>query len=224
MAVGSRTADECQRKYIEDTQGKRSQKHVSKKKQAKQVQNDKKDNADEKKTIKITAGVGTLKRKRQMRDCLEQLPKDNHDDFFTATPLQKQRVLLPSFQYSQDDDFLLDMDRNPASPLSITFPLTDTPQCQHVSPGMLASVKSDDYDKYVFHMQKNAKKFGKRNGGLAWGNIRKKAVENDFSSPTTIRKALFNKDIGENTAIAKYFVDATESDEEEQDYYFSNSD
>lgn len=50
------------------------------------------------------------------------------------------------------------------------------------------------------------------------------AVENDFSSPTTIRKALFNKDIGENTAIAKYFVDATESDEEEQDYYFSNSD
>lgn len=31
-------------------------------------------------------------------------------------------------------------------------------------------------------------------------------------------------DIGENTAIAKYFVDATESDEEEQDYYFSNSD
>ncbi|EGV96873.1 Kinetochore-associated protein KNL-2-like [Cricetulus griseus] len=116
------------------------------------------------------------------------------------------------------------MDRNPVSPLSITLPLTDTPQCQHVSPGMLASVKSDDYDKYVFHMQKNAKKFGRRKGGLAWGNIRKKTVENDLSSPTPIRKALFNKDLGDNTAISKYFVDAIESDEEEKDYYFSNSD
>lgn len=223
MAVGSRTADECQRKYIEDPQSKRSRKHVSKKKQADfKVQNGEKDNADEQKTVKITARVGTLKRKRQMRDYLEQLPKDNHDDFFSATPLQKQRVLLPSFQYSQDDDFLLDMDRNTASPSSVT--LSDTPQCQHVSPGMLAPVKSDDYDKYVFHMQKNAKKYGKSNG-FVWGNIRKKTVESDLSSLTSIRKTLFNKDLGENTAIAKCFVDdAIESDEEEKDYYFSNSD
>ncbi|XP_036062456.1 mis18-binding protein 1 isoform X2 [Onychomys torridus] len=223
MAVGSRTADECQRKYIEDPQGKRPRKHVSKKKQADfKVQNGEKDSADEQKTIKITARVGTLKRKRQMRDYLEQLPKDNHDDFFSATPLQKQRVLLPSFQYSQDDDFLLDMDRNTASPSPIT--LSDTPQCQHVSPGMLAPVKSDDYDKYVYHVQKNAKKHGKSNG-IVWGNIRKKTVENDLSSLTSIRKTLFKKDLGENNAIAKCFVDdAIESDEEEKDYYFSSSD
>lgn len=31
-------------------------------------------------------------------------------------------------------------------------------------------------------------------------------------------------DLGENTAITKYFDDAIESDEEEKDYYFSNSD
>ncbi|XP_013210654.1 mis18-binding protein 1 [Microtus ochrogaster] len=223
MAVGSRTADECQRKYIEDSQGKRSQKQVSKKKQASfKVKNGEKENAVEKNTIKITARAGTLKRKRQMRDYLEQLPQDNHDDFFTATPMQKQRIMLPSFQYSQDDDFQLDVDRNPASPSSVTLPLTDTPQCQHVSPGMLASIKSEDYDKYVFHMQKNAKKYGKC--GLVWGNIRKKTVENDFSPTTSIRKALFNKDLGENTAITKYFNDAIESDEEEKDYYFSNSD
>ncbi|XP_038192742.1 mis18-binding protein 1 [Arvicola amphibius] len=223
MAVGSRTADECQRKYIEDSQGKRSQKQVSKKKQASfKVKNGEKENALEKNTIKITARAGTLKRKRQMRDYLEQLPQDNHDDFFTATPMQKQRIMLPSFQYSQDDDFQLDVDRNPASPSSVTLPLTDTPQCQHVSPGMLASIKSDDYDKYVFHMQKNAKKYGKC--GLVWGNVRKKTVENDVSPTTSIRKALFNKDLGENTAITKYFNDAVESDEEEKDYYFSNSD
>ncbi|XP_051002818.1 mis18-binding protein 1 [Acomys russatus] len=224
MAVGSRTADECQRKYIEEPQGKGSRKCVSKKKQANfKVQNGKEDNANDKQTIKITARVGTLKRKRQMRDCLEQLPKDNHDDFFSATPLQKQRVLLPSFQYCQDDDFLLDMDRNPDSPSSSTVPLIKTPQCQHVSPGMLASIKRDDCDKYVYHMQKNAKKCGKSNGGLVWGNIRKKAVETGPLSPTPTRKTLFSKDLGENSGISKYFIDATESDEEEEDYYFSNS-
>lgn len=40
----------------------------------------------------ITAKVGTLKRKQQMREFLEQLPKDNHEDVFTATPFQSRRV------------------------------------------------------------------------------------------------------------------------------------
>lgn len=31
-------------------------------------------------------------------------------------------------------------------------------------------------------------------------------------------------DLGENTVITKYVDDAIESDEEEKDYYFSNSD
>lgn len=44
--------------------------------------------------MKITAKVGTLKRKQQMRDFLEQLPKDDHDDFFSATPLQHQKILV----------------------------------------------------------------------------------------------------------------------------------
>lgn len=40
----------------------------------------------------ITAKVGTFKRKQQMRDFLDHLPKDNHDDVFTATPFQNRRV------------------------------------------------------------------------------------------------------------------------------------
>lgn len=50
--------------------------------------------ADKKQMIKITAKVGTLKRKQQMRNFLEQLPKDDHDDFFSTTPLQNQRVVV----------------------------------------------------------------------------------------------------------------------------------
>ena len=34
MAVGSRSADECQKKYMEDPRGKRFQKHDTKKKPA----------------------------------------------------------------------------------------------------------------------------------------------------------------------------------------------
>ncbi|XP_057579657.1 mis18-binding protein 1 isoform X2 [Hippopotamus amphibius kiboko] len=95
MAVGSRSADECQSKYMENPRGKRSQKHVTKKKPVNpKGQNGKIGDADKKQTIKITAKVGTLKRKQQMREFLEQLPKDDHDDFFSTTPLQHQRVLL----------------------------------------------------------------------------------------------------------------------------------
>ncbi|XP_075860169.1 mis18-binding protein 1 isoform X2 [Microcebus murinus] len=223
MAVGSRSAEECQKKYMENPRGKGSQKHVTKKKPANSKgQNGKRENTDKKQTIKITAKVGTLKRKKQMRDFLEQLPKDDHDDFFSTTLLQNQRVLLPSFQDSEDDeDILPNMDKNPTTPSSVIFPLAKTPQCQHVSPGMLASINRNDCDKYVFCMQKNHKS----NGGIVWGNIKKKMVETDFTTPTSRRKSQFNKDLGENCGIGKLFTNAMESlDEEEKDYYFSNSD
>ncbi|XP_004682159.1 PREDICTED: mis18-binding protein 1 [Condylura cristata] len=220
MAVGSRSAEECQKKYTENPREKGSRKHVTEKKPVNpKNRNGKIGDAAKTQIVKITARVGTLKRKQQMRDFLEQLPKDDHDDFFSTTPLQNQRVLLPSFQDSQEeDDILPNMDRNPSPPSSVIFPLAKTPQCQHVSPGMLASINRDDCDKYVFRMQKNHK------SGVVWGNIKKKIVENDFSTPTS-RKTSFNKELGENSGIGKLFTNAMESlDEEEKDYYFSNSD
>ncbi|KAM5177749.1 mis18-binding protein 1 [Callospermophilus lateralis] len=221
-AVGSRTAKECQKKYLEDPRGKGPQKHVIKKKQVNpKGQNGEREN-DKKQNIKITAKVGTLKRKQQMRDFLEQLPKDDHDDFFSTTPLQNQkRVLLPSFQDSQDaDDILPNMDRNPTTPSSVIFPLAETPQCRHVTPGMLISINRNDCDKYVYRMQKNHKS----NGGIVWGNVKKKRVETNFSTPTS-RKTLFNQDLGDTSGIGKLLTNAMEpSDEEEIDDYFSNSD
>uniref|UniRef100_A0A8D1FZX1 Mis18-binding protein 1 n=1 Tax=Sus scrofa TaxID=9823 RepID=A0A8D1FZX1_PIG len=191
MAVGSRSADECQRKYLKDSQGKGSRKHVTKKNPAKpKGQNGKVSDTDKKQAIKITAKVGTLKRKQQMRDFMEQMPKDDHDDFFSTTPLQHQRILLPSFQdIQEEDDILPDMDKNPTTPSSVIFPLAKTPQCQHISPGMLASINRDDCDKYVFHMQKNHKS----KGGIVWGNIKKKTGETDFATPPSRRKTPFNK-------------------------------
>ncbi|KAM5235478.1 mis18-binding protein 1 [Ctenodactylus gundi] len=222
MVVGSRSAKECQKKYMEEPQRKRSQKNTTKKKQANpKGQHGERDPPNKKQTFKITAKVGTLKRKQQMRDFLDQMPKDDHDDFFSTTPRQKQRVLLPRFQGSQDgDDILPDMDRNPATPAaSLTGPLAKTPQCQHISPGMLASISREDCDKYVFRIQKSHRS----NGGIVWGNVKKKTVETD-NSPPTPRKALLNKDL-EDSGIGKLFMNNMESlDEEEKDYYFSNSD
>ncbi|XP_030806354.1 mis18-binding protein 1 [Camarhynchus parvulus] len=137
MAVGSRSAQECQGKYLEEQQGKANKQQPRKTTAGKP---EKKDPADKKEPV-ITAKVGTLKRKQQMREFLEHLPKDNHDDVFTATPLQKRRVQLPALRGSQDgdtEDFALS--ELPLTPSSGLFPPVKTPQCEHISPGMLVPI------------------------------------------------------------------------------------
>ncbi|XP_017680924.1 PREDICTED: mis18-binding protein 1 [Lepidothrix coronata] len=92
----------------------------------------------DKKELVISARVGTLKRKRQMREFLEHLPKDNHDDVFTTTPFQNRRVKLPPLRNDDPEDFSLG--ELSLSPSSAVFPLAKTPQCEHISPGMLAPI------------------------------------------------------------------------------------
>ncbi|NXC62627.1 M18BP protein, partial [Aleadryas rufinucha] len=93
MAVGSRSAQECQGKYLEEQQGKGSKQQPKKTTSGKSEQKAGSCVAPAgKKEAAITARVGTLKRKQQMREFLEQLPKDNHDDVFTTTPFQSRRV------------------------------------------------------------------------------------------------------------------------------------
>ncbi|KFV40351.1 Mis18-binding protein 1, partial [Gavia stellata] len=87
MAVGSRSAEECHQKYVEEQQTKGSKKHAKT-----TTTSGKTEKKDKKEPVTITAKVGTFKRKQQMRDFLDHLPKDNHDDIFTATPLQNRRV------------------------------------------------------------------------------------------------------------------------------------
>ncbi|NXE98524.1 M18BP protein, partial [Menura novaehollandiae] len=99
MAVGSRSAEECHRKYVQEQQGKGSKQQPKKTTLGKPEQKGTSTlvwtsvlvPVDKKEPV-ITAKVGTFKRKQQMREFLEQLPKDNHDDVFTATPFQSRRV------------------------------------------------------------------------------------------------------------------------------------
>ncbi|NWT38835.1 M18BP protein, partial [Chroicocephalus maculipennis] len=99
MAVGSRSAEECHQKYVEEQQSESSKTCVKKSTTSLKAEQKGTDiltsvliHADKKEPVAITAKVGTLKRKQQMRDFLDHLPKDNHDDIFTATPFQNRRV------------------------------------------------------------------------------------------------------------------------------------
>ncbi|NXR04938.1 M18BP protein, partial [Sagittarius serpentarius] len=94
MAVGSRSAEECHQKYVEEQQAKGSKTHAKKATTSAKPEQKGTDILfpNKKEPVTITAKVGTFKRKQQMRDFLEHLPKDNHDDIFTATPFQNRRV------------------------------------------------------------------------------------------------------------------------------------
>uniref|UniRef100_A0A7M4EZ56 Myb-like domain-containing protein n=1 Tax=Crocodylus porosus TaxID=8502 RepID=A0A7M4EZ56_CROPO len=171
MTLGTRSAEECQQKYMEEHQMKSSKTRVGKTTASgKKEEKDVAPKIEHENPVMVTAKAGTLKRKQQMRDFLDQLPKDNHDDIFTTSPFQNRRLELPAFWESQDDDVFELMDSNPVSPVSSIFPSVKTPQCEHISPSMLGSINRKDYDKHVFRMQK------KKGNAATWGNIKKKSV------------------------------------------------
>ncbi|KAM7019415.1 mis18-binding protein 1 [Passerculus sandwichensis] len=212
MAVGSRSAQECQGKYLEEQQETANKQQPRKTTVGKA---ESKDPADKKEPV-ITAKVGTLKRKQQMREFLEHLPKDNHDDIFSATPLQKRRVQLPALRGSCDgdaEDFALP--ELPLSPSSGLFPPVKTPQCEHISPGMLVPINRSDYDRHVFRMQKNTR--GSRG---TWDKVKKKLAGAVHETPASCR----TKRVTPAPVVGNLFTAETPNSScssEEQDSYFS---
>ncbi|XP_027761532.1 LOW QUALITY PROTEIN: mis18-binding protein 1 [Empidonax traillii] len=173
MAVGSRSAHECHGKYLEQQEAKGSKSQAKKAKARQPEQKDKKE-------LVISAKVGTLKRKQQMREFLEHLPKDNHDDVFTTTPFQSRRVKLPTLRDDDPEDFTLgELSLTPGSAM---FPLAKTPQCEHISPGMLAPINRKDVDRHVLRMQKKAQ--GSRG---TWDKVHKKSAGTVLGTPASRR-------------------------------------
>ncbi|KAG7238491.1 hypothetical protein INR49_030764 [Caranx melampygus] len=105
----------------------------------------------------ISARVGTLKRKEQVRQFLEAMPREDVDDIFSSTYMQNKGFEVPSMCLSENQDVAMS-DLEPVTPKSKVFPEMKTPQCLHVTPGMLGSPDRKNDDKCVYQLQKRMKK------------------------------------------------------------------
>ncbi|XP_063802728.1 mis18-binding protein 1-like [Pseudophryne corroboree] len=226
MAVGSRSAPHCQEKYMERQQTKGSKAQAKKKvnsakKKADAAKMKLETNSKEKETVEITANVGTLKRKRQMREFLDQMEKDDHDDLFSDTMFQSMKVKLPTMSASsQEFDFQLP-EQSPTTPTSPpVFPIARTPECEYLSPGMLEPINMDENDKYVYRLQKSHK----WDKIMCWDKLKKRSRD-FYHQKSTLRMQFPNKDIAKPTFIRKLFEKVApemSDNEEEKDYYFSD--
>ncbi|KAL7992822.1 hypothetical protein Chor_017078 [Crotalus horridus] len=205
--VRTRSAEECQQKYMAKQEGRKRPPN-------KTTKPGKKEERD-RGTQQPLAKVGTLKRKQQMRNFLEQMPKDNHDDIFTSTPFQNKNT---KFYVAPEEDVFQLKDRHPITPASAIFPWVKTPQCDHVSPGMLESLDRKNWEKHVFHMQNNIK--GKER---TWLNVKKKSAVTGFTTSMSPRTNVFTfEDATTSDGVRNLFeVEEGIQSDEEDDMYFS---
>ncbi|XP_076835153.1 mis18-binding protein 1 isoform X2 [Brachyhypopomus gauderio] len=207
LVVGTRTAEECQQQYsarYQTRERRRPNRKLAKSDEPK------------KESVQITAKVGTLKRKKQMWEFLDGMPKDDHDDIFTATPMRNKQIKLPVWSTNGDEPDFSQL-QNPQTPTSSIFSSVKTPQCLHITPGMLGSNNRNNNDKYIYQLQK-VKKLSK-SGRIA-------TPKEKFTPVASVRKTkkrCVAED--ENFVVWNMLSDkdvpvTKDEDEEEEDDYF----
>ncbi|XP_049319497.1 mis18-binding protein 1 [Astyanax mexicanus] len=212
LIVGTRSAEECQEQYAAHYQTKRKQRGKQKEKKAPKSQE------PEKETAQITAKVGTLKRRKQMWEFLDHMPKDDHGDVFTGSPMHSKQIKLPVWSTNGDETDFNQL-QNPQTPSSRLFSTNSvkTPQCLHITPGMLGSVNRKNNDKYIYQLQK-LKKHG--NPG------RKASSKEEKFTPVSSGKKTKKRCVAEDdnfvvwNMLSDKDIPSTKDDEEEEDDYF----
>ncbi|XP_051942137.1 mis18-binding protein 1 isoform X2 [Hippocampus zosterae] len=213
MMVGTRSAEECHNKDLA-LQDCHTPTESTRKKQKKKAAEAPKGTGHP----IISAGLGTFKRKQQVRQFLETMPRENTDDAFSAT--HNKCFEIPSMCPDGDQDFKISQ-LEPLTPVSLHFPQVKTPRCLHASPGLVYSTNRSDEDRYVFQLQKAIKR------NQVKGH--KKVPAKDFvPTPAVKRRArLFEKTGNDSFVIREMFPEkaAMLSDSgEEEDFYFSDND
>lgn len=211
LVVGTRSAEECQKQYTALYQTRGRSKGRNKAKTSK---------TDEpaKEMAPITAKVGTLKRKKQMWNFLDHVSKDDHDDIFAGSPMHSKQIKLPVWSTNGDEPDFGHL-QNPQTPSSNMFSSVKTPQCLHITPGMLHSVNRDNNDKYIYHLQKV-----KRQGSHG----RKGSPKDKFTPVPSVRKTM-KRCVAEddnfvvwNMLSDKDGPSMTGEEEEEDDYFMDD--
>ncbi|XP_066529325.1 mis18-binding protein 1 [Hoplias malabaricus] len=204
LVVGTRSAEECQEQYTAQHQTRGRVR--GKQKAPKSLETGK--NA-----AQITAKVGTLKRKKQIWEFLDHMTKDDHDDVFTGSPMHSKQIKLPVWSTNGEDANFSQL-QNPQTPSSKIYATVKTPQCLHITPGMLGSVNRNDNDKYIYQLQK-VKKQGKH------GKKASPQEDTPVSSGRKTKKRCVAED--ENFFVWNMLSDknapSISEDEEEDDYF-----
>ncbi|XP_061599270.1 mis18-binding protein 1 [Cololabis saira] len=209
--VGTRSAEECYKQHISQaaaqTPPKKSKKHKTEKVEAS------KPPVVERPVI--SARAGTLKRKQQVRAFLENLPREDVDDAFSSAYMQDKRVEIPSMCSSDDNDFAMS-DLEPQTPMLPRFPEVKTPQCLHITPGMLGSPNTNNGDRYVYQLQRRMKK--------RQFNVHKSSPSGKRFETTPSARRQIKCGNMENFAVWEMppESDGGISDSTDEDFYFSN--
>ncbi|XP_035530475.1 mis18-binding protein 1 [Morone saxatilis] len=213
--VGTRSAEECHNQHTSKGTSQTPAKNAKKPKKKKMEAPKGPDHPV------ISARVGTLKRKQQVRQFLETMPREDVDDVFSSEYMQNKRFEMPSMCPSEDQDFTL-TELEPLTPMSAGFPEVKTPQCLHITPGMMGSPNRSNDDKYVFQLQKRMKK--------RQFNVCKQAPPSKSFSPTpSVKRTMRRCGNTENDTFVVWEMfpgnDGVLSESgEEEDFYFSDND
>ncbi|XP_075963616.1 mis18-binding protein 1 [Anarhichas minor] len=212
--VGTRSAGECHFQHTSQgtsqTPAKRATKPTKKKLEAPK---------DTDHPV-ISARAGTLKRKQQVRQFLEAMPREDVEDVFSSAYMQNKRFEMPSMCPSDHDFTLTEME--PLTPMSTGFPEVKTPQCLHITPGMMGSPNRSNDDKYVYQLQKRMKK--------NQFNVCKQAPSSKSFTPTpSVKRTMRRCGNTENDTFLVWEMfpgndGALSESGEEEDFYFSDND
>ncbi|CAL8290726.1 unnamed protein product [Arctogadus glacialis] len=151
IMVGTRSPEDCQTQHNFQESVKASSKNA-------RVSGKKMDPPADQAPPAITARVGTLMRKQQVRQFMEAMPKEDNDDVFSSTAMQGKCFQMPSMSpCGMEQGFVLS-DLEPTTPRGSSYCTARTPSGLHISPGMIRSVNRKKDDNYIYQLQKRMKR------------------------------------------------------------------
>ncbi|XP_077587701.1 mis18-binding protein 1 [Stigmatopora nigra] len=209
--VGTRSAVECHNKDM-SLQDIHTHVETMREIQKKKVTAPKA-NGNDKEHALISAGLKTFKRKQQVRQFLETMPRENTANAFSAP--QNNRFELPS--NLSEEDFSMG-NPEPVTPLSQYLPKVKTPRAG-LAANIMFSPNRNEEDRYVHQFQQMDNKNQRK-------NRKRVKAKNDIPSSSAKRelKPLKNQ-ANDSFIVWEMFPEKPSfgSDSgEEEDYYFSD--
>uniref|UniRef100_A0A1A8UTG9 MIS18 binding protein 1 n=1 Tax=Nothobranchius furzeri TaxID=105023 RepID=A0A1A8UTG9_NOTFU len=210
--VGTRSAEECHKQHVSKGARQSPERGTAKPKKKTKVQEPKPPEHPV-----VSARVGTLKRKQQVRQFLEAVAREDVDDAFSSAYMQNQRVEVPSVCLSDEHEFTISS-LAPQTPMLSRFPEAKTPQCLPITPGMIGSPNTKNDNKVVYQLQKKMKK--------NQFNASRMTQPTKFATPSVKRSIQRCTVENNNFAVWEMFpgnTDCLSDSDEQQDFYFSDT-